>query len=98
MGSRIGIQRDGMLERIQSEGIAREFEIVEQKAIPILNRCDADIQVVSRLIDGKRLLGIACRADFCFRADSCPYTRILLLVFDFEGNTSTPFLNLTLLP
>jgi hypothetical protein len=34
-------------------------------------------------------LGIALGADFCFRADSCPYTRILLLVFDFEGNTST---------
>ena len=59
-GGRIGIQQNGMLGCIQSEGIAREFEIVEEKAIRILNRYDAEIQVVSRLIDGKRLLDIAC--------------------------------------
>ena len=60
MGSRIGIQQNGILGCIQSEGIAREFEIVEEKAIRILNLYDAEIQVVSRLIDGKRLLDIAC--------------------------------------
>ena len=58
-GGRIGIQQNGMLWRIQSEGIAREFEIVEEKAIRILNRYDAEIQIVSRLIDGKRMLDIA---------------------------------------
>ena len=62
-GGRIGIQQNGMLGCIQSEGIAREFEIVEEKAIRILNRYDAEIQVVSRLIDGKRLLDIACGSN-----------------------------------
>ena len=34
-GGRIGIQRHGMLGGVQPEGIAREFEIVEEKAIRI---------------------------------------------------------------
>jgi hypothetical protein len=42
-GGRIGIQQNGMLGCIQSEGIAREFETVEEKAIRILNRYDAEI-------------------------------------------------------
>lgn len=78
-----------MLGCIQSEGIAREFEIVEEKVIPILNRCEAEIQVVSRLIDGKRMLDIACLSNLCFGADSYPCTRILLLVLDLERDTST---------
>ena len=42
-GGWIGIQQNGMLGCIQSEGIAREYEIVEDKAIRILNRYEAEI-------------------------------------------------------
>lgn len=42
-GGWIGIQQNGILGCIQSEGIAREYEIVEDKAIRILNRYEAEI-------------------------------------------------------